>query len=80
MISKLTDCNKIVGAKQVKRALKNEEIQTVFIAEDAEKDITNEIEQLCNNEDIQVIYIENMKKLGDACGIDVNAAVAALIK
>ena len=80
MISKLTDCNKIVGAKQVKRALKNEEIETVFIAEDAEKDVTNEIAQLCNNEDIQVIYVENMKKLGDACGIDVNAAVAALIK
>ena len=80
MISKLTDYNKIVGAKQVKRALKNEEIETVFIAKDAEKEITNEIAQLCNNEDIEVIYVDNMRKLGDACGIDVNAAVAALIK
>ena len=80
MISKLTDHNKIVGAKQVKRALKNEEIETVFIAKDAEKEITNEIAQLCNNEGIEVIYVDNMRKLGDACGIDVNAAVAALIK
>lgn len=80
MISQLARLNKIVGVKQVKRALKNNEIKVVFIAEDAEKDITNEIEQLCNNEDIQVIYVDNMKKLGDACGIDVNAAVAALIK
>ncbi len=80
MISKLTIHNKIVGAKQVKRALKTEEIQTVYIAEDAEEEITNEIAQLCNNKDIQVVYIDNMKKLGDACGIDVNAAVAALIK
>lgn len=80
MISKLTDYNKIVGAKQVKRALKNEEIETVFIAKDAEKEITNEIAQLCNNEGIEVIYVDNMRKLGDACGIDVNAAVAALIK
>ena len=80
MISKLTNSNKIVGAKQVKRALKAEEIQTVYIAEDAEKEVTNEIAQLCNNKDIQVVYVENMRKLGDACGIDVNAAVAALIK
>lgn len=80
MVSKLTNNNKIVGAKQVKRALKTEEIQTVYIAEDAEKEVTNEIAQLCNNKDIQVIYVENMRKLGDACGIDVNAAVAALIK
>lgn len=80
MISKLITHNKIVGAKQVKRALKTEEIQTVFIAEDAEGKVTNEIAQSCNNKDIQVIYVNNMKELGDACGIDVNAAVAALIK
>lgn len=80
MISKLIDHDKIVGAKQVKRALENEEIQIVFIAEDAEGNVTDEIAQTCNNKDIQVVYVENMRQLGDACGIDVNAAVAALIK
>lgn len=80
MISKLADHDKIVGAKQVKRALDTEEIQVVFIAEDAEESVTDEIEELCKDKKIQVIYVNNMKSLGDACGIDVNAAVAALIK
>jgi large subunit ribosomal protein L7A len=80
MISKLITHNKIVGVKQVRKALKNEEIQAVYIAEDAEKQITDEIAQICNNKDVQVVYVDNMKKLGNVCGIDVNAAVAALIK
>ena len=80
MISKLIDHNKIVGAKQVKKALQNEELETVFIAEDADKNVTDEIARTCKNKDIQVVYVENMRQLGDACGIDVNAAVAALIK
>lgn len=80
MISKLITHNKIVGVKQVRKALNDEAIETVYIAEDAEKEITNEIEQICKNKDLQVVYVDNMKKLGNACGIDVNAAVAALIK
>ena len=80
MISKLIDHNKIVGAKQVKKALQNEELETVFIAEDADKNVTDEIARTCKNKNVQVVYVENMRQLGDACGIDVNAAVAALIK
>ena len=80
MLSKLNDHNKIVGTKQVKRAINSQDIETVYIAKDAENNIRNEIEQICMEKQIQVVYVENMKKLGDACGIDVNAAAAALIK
>lgn len=80
MISKLIDHDKIVGAKQVKKALQNEELEIVFIAEDADKNVTDEIARTCKTKDVQVVYVENMRQLGDACGIDVNAAVAALIK
>lgn len=80
MISKLIDHDKIVGAKQVKKALQNGELEIVFIAEDADKNVTDEIARTCKTKDVQVVYVENMRQLGDACGIDVNAAVAALIK
>lgn len=80
MLSKLNANNKIVGAKQVKRALNSQEIEVVFIAKDAENKITDEIKEICIDKHIQVIYVDNMKKLGDACGIDVNAATAALVK
>lgn len=80
MLSKLDNYTKVVGVKQVKRALNSNDIEAVFIAMDAEDKITDEITQICSDKHIQVIYVENMKKLGDACGIDVNAATAALLK
>jgi len=80
MLSKLSNCAKVVGIKQVKRALNSNDIEAVFIAMDVENKITDEIVQICTNKHIQLIYVENMKKLGDACGIDVNAATAALLK
>lgn len=80
MLSKLNTNNKIVGAKQVKRALNSQDIEAVFIAKDAENKVTDEIKRICIDKHIQVIYVDNMKKLGDACGIDVNAATAALLK
>lgn len=80
MLSKLEKGNKIVGAKQVKRALNPEEVDMVFIAKDAEGKVIDEIVKICINKHIQVHYIDTMKDLGDACGIDVNAATAALLK
>lgn len=80
MISKLTSKDKIVGVKQVKRALETDTAKIVYIAKDAESKVTEEIAETCTEKQIQVFYVNNMKELGNACGIDVNAAVAALIK
>lgn len=80
MISELNTHNKIVGAKQVKRALDTSVIQAVFIADDAESKVTSDIEKLCISKQIQIIHVDTMKNLGKACGIDINAAVAALLK
>jgi len=80
LISELKTHNKIVGAKQVKRALDTSVIQAVFIADDAESKVTSDIEKLCISKQIQIIHVDTMKNLGKACGIDINAAVAALLK
>lgn len=80
MITKLKGDNKVVGAKQVKRALITSDVELVYIAKDAEGKVTDEIIGFCNEKQIQIIQIENMRILGDACGININAAVAALIR
>ena len=80
MLLKLKTGNKIVGVKQVKRALNLHEVEAVFIAMDADGKITDEIIQICKEKHVEVIHIDNMKELGDACSIDVNAATAALLK
>ena len=79
MFTELRTQDKVVGAKQVKRALSKSEVQTVFIARDAEKKVTEEIEDLCKSKEVVVHYIDTMEELGEACGIDINAAVAALL-
>lgn len=80
MIAKLKSDNKVVGAKQVKRALITSDVELVYIAKDAEGKVTDEIIGFCNEKQIQIVLIENMRILGDACGININAAVAALIR
>ncbi len=79
MFTDLKTQDKVVGAKQVKRSLSRSEVQTVFIARDAEKKVTGEIEDLCRSKDVDVMYVDTMEELGEACGIDINAAVAALL-
>ncbi len=80
LLTKLSTHNKIVGAKQVKRALNSSLVDIVFIAEDAEKKVIGEIEELSNIKHIQIVRVNTMENLGKACGIDINAAVAALLK
>lgn len=79
MLSKLGTQDKIVGAKQVKRALAKPGVEMVFIALDADRKVTGEIEELCHSKSVPITYVDRMEELGEACGIDINAAVAALL-
>lgn len=80
MTIKLKSNNKVVGAKQVRRALESSEAQMIYIAKDADEQIVSDIEEDSKNKQIQILYVDSMKELGEACGIDINAAVAALLK
>lgn len=76
----LNSTKKVIGKKQTIRALSDNDVEIVFIAQDADSHVTKEIILLCENKGIDVVYISNMKELGKACGIDVNAAAAAVLK
>lgn len=78
MNSKL-DCNKVVGAKQTIKMIKDNKASIVYLAKDAEAKVIKPIEGLCIQNNVKYIYIESMKELGQMCGIDVGAATAALI-
>lgn len=80
MLTNLKETKKVVGIKQARRAITNNEVKAVIIAEDAESKVVQDIIHLCNEKSIEIIYVESMKELGKACGIDVSAAVAAILK
>lgn len=69
-----------VGTKQSLRAINEGNAVTVFIAKDCEQHVTRSILELAREKQTQIVYVESMKKLGEACGIDVGAATAVIIK
>lgn len=71
---------RIIGLKQTVKAIKNNTVNTVYIANDAEESLKNNILEVCRGKEIQIVYIDTMKKLGEACGIEVNASCASLLK
>ena len=77
MLTDLTAVEKVVGAKQVKRALRDGKAQRVYLAEDADPRVTEPIAELCQQLGVRVEEVFKMKDLGVACGISVGAAVVA---
>ena len=70
----------LVGSKQLRKALKNDRVAAVFLAENANPRLTDEICKCCGEAGIQPTWVPSMRELGRACGIDVGAAAAAVLK
>ncbi|ANB56259.1 ribosome-associated protein L7Ae-like protein [Anoxybacillus sp. B7M1] len=70
----------LVGTKQTMRALKEGSVQEVVVAEDADPAITTKIMEAANKAGVPVTKVDSMKKLGEACKIQVRAAAVAIIR
>ena len=75
----LSDHSLIVGTKQLKKALDRGEVRHVLLARDADPRITEPLERLCLERNIDCCWVGKMTDLGRACGIEVGAAAAALV-
>ncbi|MCI9171355.1 MAG: 50S ribosomal protein L7ae-like protein [Lawsonibacter sp.] len=80
MIQELSGPNKVVGAKQAKRALRDGRAVRLFMAMDADPRLLQPLVQEAVNRQVPVSQVSTMKELGAACGIAVGAAVAVLTK
>ena len=79
MLTELKNAPKVVGIKQLRRALKDNTCSKVFLAENAEQRITAPIVQQCTEQGVEVEWVSTMRELGQACDIDVGAAVAGIL-
>lgn len=79
MLTDLSNKAKVVGAKQVRRALESGRALTVFLADDADPKVTGPISEACAEKGVEAETVPSMKELGKACGISVGAAVAATV-
>lgn len=71
---------KVVGIKQSTKALNQDKVKILFVADDAEHNLIQQLKQVSKEKNVEVVNVDSMKELGKACGIDVGAAVAAVLK
>ena len=79
MLSELNNAEKVVGAKQAKRALNDGRARKLFLAADADPRVIEPLAVLAGEKSVPVEEASTMKELGAACGIAVGSAVAALV-
>ena len=80
MLSELRNSPKVVGVRQLRKAVGRGEVCRVFLADDADPAVTEPIERLAREQEIPVTRVPAMRELGQACGISVGASAAGLLK
>ncbi|MCY9659388.1 ribosomal L7Ae/L30e/S12e/Gadd45 family protein [Paenibacillus chondroitinus] len=68
-----------VGTKKVTKTVEQDKAVEVFVSKDADPRLTIKLVALCNQKGVPITYVDSMKLLGKACGIEVGAAVAAVV-
>ena len=81
MLNELNGANKVIGTKQVRRALGHAgKTVKVFLASDADPRVTEPLARLAGERSVPVEMIPSMKELGEVCGIAVGSAAAAVVR
>ncbi len=79
MLSELIKGNHVIGLKQTMRAVKRGQAKAVYVAEDAERKITEPLFELCSEKNVLTVAVPSMKELARALGVEVETAAAALL-
>ncbi len=80
MSEDLKEIKKVIGTKQVTKAVEKGLAARVYIAKDADQRITEPLVLLCANKNVAVEYASSMTELGKSCGIEVGAAAVAVLE
>jgi len=71
--------DKIVGLKQTLRALQQDKVEKVYIANDVEEHVLRKVTDACRDKEVLLVKLNyNQRELGRICQIEVGAAVVAL--
>ena len=69
--------NRVVGTKQVLRAIKASPARCVYLANDCDTFIYQQVVRAAEDAHVKVVRVPTMKELGEAAGIEVATAAAA---
>ena len=72
--------SRVVGTKQLLRALASGKVARVFVAEDSDDFIYRRVRQAADEAKVPVTVVKTMAQLGQACRVDVDTAAAGLLR
>ena len=76
----LKKAQRVIGLKQVTKAINRDQVSCVFLGSDADGKVTGPLKELCNEKEIVLEESHTMAELGKACSIGVRAAAVAVLK
>lgn len=71
---------RVVGTKQVLRAIENGTAARVYLGKDADGFIYHRINALCEERRVPLTVVDSMRELGKLCAVAVKTAAAAALK
>ncbi len=80
MLDELKGARKVIGLKQLRRALGTGSVRKVFLADDADPRLTEPLAEQCREKGVELERVGSMKDLGKAGGIDIGAAAAGILQ
>ena len=79
-LDSLKEADTVTGIKQAMKAVRRSRAAAVFVADDADAHVLEDLLRACDLEDIPVEHVDSMAELGKACGIQVKASAAAVLR
>ncbi len=79
-LDSLMAAKKVVGTKETLRLMEKGQPKVVLIAKDAQREIVDPLIALCDNKQIEIVWIEDLRLLGKICGVAVKTAAAAILE
>ena len=76
----LKSAKKVIGIKQVTKAVEKDLTDIVYVAQDADNRVTQSLKELCSRKSVKLEWVPSKAQLGKACDIEVSAAAVAVLK
>ena len=72
--------NRVVGTKQVLRALKAGTLARVYVANDSDTFLFQRVARAAEEAGVPAVRVNTVKELGEACKVAVETAAAGILK
>ena len=79
-LEQLKKAQRVIGIKQVTKAINKDQVSCVFLGTDADESVTEPLKKLCTDKQITIDEAFTMEELGKTCSIEVGAAAVGVLR